>query len=151
MLIYILFTKKMEIVKADTYRDSIIALLMDEQLPTDDLPAILKNFLVAAEADEVVGTVGLEYYGGYALLRSVAVRKNKRKAGVASRLLTKIESIAAIDNIKEIFLLTETAPDYFIKKGYSIIKRTDVPPEVQLSSEFSHVCPQSAIVMKKIL
>jgi amino-acid N-acetyltransferase len=48
-------------------------------------------------------------------------------------------------------LLTETAPGYFETKGYQQITRADVPEEVQQSSEFSHVCPQSAIVMKKII
>jgi amino-acid N-acetyltransferase len=141
----------MEIIKAETYRDNIIALLRDENLPVDDLAAGLENFLVATEDCEVIGAVGLEYYNGYALLRSLAVKKDKRNAGVAGKVLSRIEDIARRNGIKEIFLLTETARDYFLKKGYSTINRTDVPAEVQHSSEFSHVCPKSAIVMKKSL
>jgi len=48
-----------------------------------------------------------------------------------------------------IYLLTETAQGYFEKKGYAVINRGGVPLAVQQSSEFSHVCPVSAVVMRK--
>ena len=51
--------------------------------------------------------------------------------------------------LREIILLTETAPDYFAEKGFQQISRNEIAPEVQQSSEFSHVCPQSAIAMKR--
>jgi amino-acid N-acetyltransferase len=141
----------MEIINAASYKDEIVDLLKAEKLPVDDLPASLENFLVATENDEVVGTVGLEYYGEYALLRSLAVKKENRSSGLAGNLLTKIEGLAQSNNAKEIFLLTETAPDYFTQKGYLTVSRAEVPVHVQQSSEFSHVCPVSAIVMKKLL
>ena len=59
----------MEFINAENYRDIIINLLKDENLPVDDLPATLSNFLVAIEVQEVIGLVGLEIYGSFALLR----------------------------------------------------------------------------------
>ena len=143
--------KPMQIEKADSYRESIIKLLANEKLPISDLPASLENFIVAMENDEVIGVAGLEVYGEYGLLRSLTVRADFRNQGVADRLLQRIDALGELKNLKEIYLLTETAPEYFKRKGYDTIARTDVPNDVQLSSEFSHVCPASAIVMKKAI
>lgn len=141
----------MNIDQATKYQDGIIRLLEAEKLPTGDLPIELDNFLAALEDDEIIGTAGLEIYGDYGLLRSVAVRPDARNKGVAGELLKQIETLAAVKHLKEIYLLTETAPDYFRQKNYKQISRAEVPAEVQLSSEFSYACPQSAIVMKKTL
>lgn len=141
----------MNLQQADNYREQIIALLSAEKLPVDDLPETLENFIVALDADEVTGAIGLEVYGDYALLRSMVVTPPYRNKGVAGKLLQQLETIANTQSIKEIYLLTETAPGYFTGKGYQTITRADVPEPVQQSSEFSYACPQSAIVMKKIL
>jgi amino-acid N-acetyltransferase len=53
--------------------------------------------------------------------------------------------------INWLYLLTETASEYFEAKGYERISREDAPAALSASSEFSHVCPVSAIVMKKPL
>jgi len=139
----------MKIEQADKYRGSIIALLTVEKLPVADLPDPLKNFAVSKKGDEITGVIGLEIYGDYALLRSLAVNNNFRNQGIANELLQYIEKLAAAKKLKAIYLLTETAPCYFTRKGYQTITRADVPAEVQQSSEFSHVCPHSAIVMLK--
>jgi amino-acid N-acetyltransferase len=141
----------MEIIKGKDHRDDIIALLSSEKLPADDLPASLDNFLVIITDNELVGVAGLEIYGNYGLLRSLTVRADFRNQNIAGKLVAQIEKRAATEGLKAIFLLTETAPDYFSRKGYAVIARPEMPLEVQQSSEFSHVCPQSAIAMKKDL
>ncbi|MBS1523418.1 MAG: GNAT family N-acetyltransferase [Bacteroidetes bacterium] len=141
----------MEITEAINHRDGIIALLLSEKLPISDLPSTLKNFLVMTEDKEVTGVVGLETYGSYGLLRSLAVHPDFRRQNIAGKLVEHVEKLAAAEGLKSIFLLTETAPGYFSHKGYKTIPRFEMPAEVQQSSEFSHVCPQSAIAMKKDL
>ena len=141
----------MDITEAINYRNDVIALLASEKLPTGDLPATLKNFLVMTENEELIGVVGLETYGRYGLLRSLAVRPDSRNQSIASKLVEQIEKLALTEELKSIFLLTETAPDYFTRRGYHIITRTEIPAEIQQSSAFSYVCPQSAIAMKKDL
>jgi amino-acid N-acetyltransferase len=141
----------MEIREAKNYRQSMVSLLAAEKLPVDDLPALLDNFIVAIQNDEVVGAAGLEVYGDYGLLRSLAVSPSVRGQGIANKLVQQIETLAGSKNLKAIYLLTETAPDYFDRKNYIKITRTDVPAQVQQSSEFNYACPQSAIVMKKTL
>jgi len=66
-------------------------------------------------------------------------------------LVKTLEEQAIASGISDMYLLTETADKYFSKKGYHPINRDEVPTEVKASSEFSYVCPVSAIVMKKPL
>ncbi len=136
---------------AKNYKQQLIALLAAENLPTADLPINLANFRVAVQNSKIMGAIGLEIYGDYGLLRSLAVLPAFRSKGVARHLVRDIEIMAHKKSLKEIYLLTETAPDYFARKGYEIIPRINVPEAVQRSSEFSYACPQSAIVMKKTL
>ena len=141
----------MIISKANNYKANVVALLATEKLPVADLPEHLDNFLVALEHGELIGVAGIEIYGQSALLRSVAVQPSDRNKGVGEKLLHRIEDLARSRGINAIYLLTETASGYFIKKNYQQITRNKVPDDVLGSTEFSFVCPHSAIVMKKIL
>jgi amino-acid N-acetyltransferase len=141
----------MEIKTAINHRESIEDLLTGEHLPVTDLPATLENFIVALQNNEVVGIAGLEIYEEYGLLRSVAVKPGYRRQGLAAKLILQIEALALSKRLRSVYLLTETATGYFELKGYMQIIRTEVPIELQRSSEFTHSCPQSAIVMKKVL
>lgn len=140
-----------KIVSAKNYRAALVQLLQTEKLPVDDLPENLDDFIVVIENDELIGGAGIERYGDYGLLRSVVVAANNRGQGFAGNLLVAAESRAKENGLTTLFLLTEAAADYFGKKGYDTITRAEVPEAVQQSSEFSHVCPVSAIVMKKFL
>ena len=142
----------MNIVKAaDQRRDEIINLLQTQKLPSEDLPLLLNDFFLALEDDELIGVVGMERYGRYGLLRSMVVHPGYRNKHIAEKLVNKLEETAASSGITSIFLLTETAADYFERKGYYTITRDEVPIDLMGSAEFSHVCPVSATVMKKQL
>jgi amino-acid N-acetyltransferase len=99
------------------------------------------------EAGELIGSGGLEMYGNSALLRSVAVKENSRGKELGKKIIDDLVSQARNSNINNIFLLTETAKDFFSKKGFTIVSREEVPSQVRASSEFTHVCPSSAICM----
>lgn len=142
----------MQIKPADNYRDSIVQMLKSAKLPSDDLPASLADFLVVLNNDGmVIGLAGLEVHGNDGLLRSVVVLPGHRGKGIAGQLIVRIENLAKQRKVNTIYLLTETAPEYFNSKGYRQTNREAVSKPIQASSEFSHVCPGSAIVMKKQL
>jgi len=141
----------MIIEQAQPYRQEIIRLLESQKLPVNDLPDNLDDFLVATQNQKVVGVAGLEVYGSFGLLRSLAVHPEFRNAGIAQQLLQRIAEISNSKGLMALYLLTETASAYFDRKGFLRISRDEVPPVVQQSSEFSHVCPVSAIAMKKTL
>ena len=137
--------------QAQPHKTAVIELLTAEKLPVADLPETLENFIVAIADAEVISVAGLEVYGNYGLLRSVAVKSSFRSQGIAGKLLRQIDALSSLKGLTALYLLTETAPYYFELKGYQKISRDEVPDTVKESSEFSHVCPISAIVMHKPL
>lgn len=141
----------MNIQAADGYRYQIIALLSAEKLPVEDLPKLLENFRVVLHNGHVIAVAGFEVYGNYALLRSVAVAKDFRNLGIADKLVHNIEQLAGVKELQTIYLFTETAAQYFLRKGYQTIERSNTPTDIQQSSQFSSGCPQSATVMQKTL
>ena len=141
----------MNITEAEPYKEGVIKLLAAEKLPVDDLPSELVDFFVVVENDSVTGVAGLEIYGDFGLLRSVAVERSARGLGISAALLDKIETVAFHKGLQAILLLTETAAGYFAKKGYVQIARMDIPADIKASSQFNHVCPQSAIAMQRTI
>ena len=123
------------------------SLLTASNLPVEDLD-YKKDLLVGYyEGDSLVGTGGLEIYGPYALLRSLSVKMGIRGKAVGTTLTEYLLQEARKRQLKGIYLLTETAHGFFLKKGFKDVNRNAVPEEVKQSAEFSKLCPQSAAVM----
>lgn len=74
-----------------------------------------------------------------------------RNRGMAAALLNHLLAHAKTTGLDDIYLLTETAENWFAKNGFSGVERATVPAEVQNSGEFGHICPSSATVMKRAL
>jgi len=130
-------------------RAHIRALLAAAQLPTDDLDSIAPYFVVVREADQVVGTGALQWFGDAALLRSVAVAAEFRKAGLGRRIVAELEKAARAAGISQLILLTTTARGFFEPLGYRVIDRQTVPEGLHQSEEFRSLCPISAVCMAK--
>jgi AhpD family alkylhydroperoxidase len=126
---------------------AIEALLIDNGLPTAGARQHLHTFLVAMHEGKVVGVAGAEIYGQDALLRSVAVAPALHGQGIGERILTQLLLEAARRDIAHLFLLTETAADYFTRFGFHITPREQAPPALQASAEFQGACPASATLM----
>jgi amino-acid N-acetyltransferase len=123
------------------------SLLKASNLPADDLN-FNKDLLVGYfEGNILVGTGGLEVYGDYGLLRSLSVKLGIRGKSVGTNITEYLIDEAKRRKLKAIFLLTETARGFFIKRGFTDVPRDSVPDPLKASSEFSHVCPTSATAM----
>ena len=81
----------------------------------------------------------------------MSVDENKRSKGYGKTLVDFIENFASGEGVKNIYLLTTTAESFFSRNGYITIDRNTVPEFIRQSTEFSSVCPSSAVVMKKTL
>jgi len=135
-----------------THRAAIIKLLSTLNMPTVDLPESLDNFLVVENADAVIGSCGLEQFGSMALLRSLAVEKNQQGKGLGNLLYQTALDLAKDKGITEVYLITNTAADFFAKQGFTPVERAAVPAAIQGTAQFTSVCPSSATVMyKKII
>ena len=126
-------------------------LLKSSGLPADDLDYQRDLLVGYYEEGSLVGTGGLEVHGGYGLLRSLSVKLGIRGKSVGTAITEYLLNQAKEKKLKGIYLLTETAKGFFEKKGFQVVTRDQVPGEVKSSSEFSHVCPTSAVVMRLML
>lgn len=121
-------------------------------LPSQDLSKDhMPHFLLVTSGFEQVGTIGLEMYNGYGLLRSLAVRSKHRGLGLGTVLVRKIESYAKKMGIDAMYLLTTTADRFFQDLGYKELPKKEVPDLVLQSDEFAEICPSSAVAMTKEL
>ena len=125
-------------------------LLSDNQLPTEDLSEVkMEHFFGCGEIDNANGVIGLEKHGDDGLLRSLAVSEVARGLGCGSALVNRLEGYARSIGISQMYLLTETAEEYFKKRGYVKISREMASDAIQTTREFSELCPASATVMRK--
>jgi amino-acid N-acetyltransferase len=123
------------------------AQLKSSDLPADDLD-YKKDLLVGYFEDgAIVGTGGLEIYGSYGLLRSLSVKLGTRGKALGTAITEFLIAEARKRNLKGIYLLTETAQGFFLRKGFSQVSRDNVPVVLEASSEFSHVCSKTAVAM----
>jgi amino-acid N-acetyltransferase len=129
----------------------VVRLLEAADLPTAGLKRSLPDFLVAEERGRVVGAVGLEIYGDCALLRSAVVDAGRRGSGLGRDLVESLLERAGTRGVREIYLLTTTAENFFPRFGFARISRDVVAAPVRASEEFRGACPDSAIAMRKVM
>ena len=127
-------------------------LLASCHLPSDDITEDhLEHFRLIKNAGRLQAVVGLELYGKYGLLRSLAVREQHRSKGWGKMLARHVESYAREQNLERLFLLTTTADQFFERLGYTRINRSNLPEQIRQSSQFKDICPSTAVVLNKIL
>ena len=125
-------------------------LLSFESQPWQDLTELsLSQFLVIREQGQVHGAIGLECYGEVALLRSLVVSEELRGLGYGGKLVAAAESRAEQLSVRSIYLLTNTAADFFVARGFRRISRDDAPSAVKATAQFSALCPSTAVLMVK--
>lgn len=128
--------------------ESTFEVLQSCGLPYSDIhPRKGILFLVAIDEKTIVGTIGLEVYGEDGLLRSLAVLPEYRNKKTGTMLLTQIIQVAKGLNIHKLHLLTTTAEDYFLRKGFDRAERKEAPRCIQTSTEFAKLCPSSSVYM----
>jgi amino-acid N-acetyltransferase len=127
----------------------ILALLRQVGLTTMGLEDRPASGWVARDAlGRLAGCALLETYGRAALLRSVAVRPDRQGCGIGRALVTAALAHSTALGIEGLYLLTETAEDFFAAHGFVPVDRPSVPEEVRASTEFTTACPASAAVMR---
>ncbi len=129
----------------------IAALLATADLPLAGAEAHLPDFFLAFRDDVLIGSAGLECYGGTALLRSVAVVSSERGHGLGQALVQQALAYAASVGVRQVVLLTTTAADFFVRFGFQPISRAQTPLAAQASVEFQEACPASATIMSLVL
>lgn len=130
------------------YIPTIEKILQKEKLPYQDVNAENIQFYRAFSEADFVGIIGLEKFVDVALLRSMVVFDKFRNKGYRGKIINQILEEAAAKEIKEIFLLTTTAKEFFEKLGFEAVERSLVPDAIKTTTEFSSLCPESACCLK---
>ena len=128
---------------------AVLRLLSDSGLPVADVETHIDAYTLATSEGNLVGTAGLEIHGTLALLRSLCVAPSHRSRGIAAALVASVESRAALEGVRELYLLTTEAMGYFANLGFVPVPREQVPPEIRRTAQFSSLCPSSAVCMRK--
>jgi amino-acid N-acetyltransferase len=129
----------------------MIQLLLRAGLPTNDLRGKNQQFLGIREGGTLIAVGGLECHGSYGLMRSLVVADKYRGLGKAKTIVKLLINNAHKSGLKELYLLTTSAEGFFTKIGFERIGRDAVPLEISQTTEFSELCPKTAIVMRYLM
>jgi len=122
--------------------------LQQNDLPHSDVLDILESLFFVQHKNIDVGLGGFESYPPYGLMRSVVIAEPFRGQGYGKKLCHLLFERAIAQQIHTLFLLTTTAPDYFASLGFEQVERQTAPTILQSTTEFSHLCPSSAVCMR---
>jgi amino-acid N-acetyltransferase len=99
-------------------------------LSVGDVTDRLRDFWVALDGDELIGSVALHVtWNRLVEIRSLAVRKDRQKRGLGGRLVKAALKEAKEMGAEEVFTLTY-APGYFKRFGFRVCDRNDLPHKV---------------------
>lgn len=120
------------------------ALLSSNGLPADDCAEQGDIFCGIFDADELIAGGGLEPAGDYSLLRSVVVKPSCRGRGLARVISEYLLEQARSQGRTSVYLLTESAENYFENLGFVRVARKKVPQAIAETRQFASLCPDSA-------
>ncbi|NQV14969.1 GNAT family N-acetyltransferase [bacterium] len=135
----------------DTELYEIKHLLDNSGLETADLKNNNIKLFTYTDNDKLHGVIGLEAYAPIGLVRSFAVKKEFQGQRIGFKLLDFLLDDCAKAGFEKLYLLTTTAEKYFRRNGFKVISRDLAPEEIKSTSEFSELCPVSAVLMEKVL
>ncbi|KYO64539.1 GNAT family N-acetyltransferase [Thermovenabulum gondwanense] len=127
--------------------EKIKQIIKDCGLCDCDLERWLNNFMVAEEDGNVIGTGGIENYGEYGILCSVAVLPDFRNHGIGDGLVRSLINLADRMGIKTLFLFTDKAVNFFERVGFRKTNRSEIQENCPESKQLSS-CPLSFIPMR---
>ena len=128
-------------------REAVRKLLQAYELPVDGLDECWGSAFVAYIDSAMAGCAALELHGPDAVLRSVAVDSAHRGRGIGEALVRRALDTAQSNDVRDVYLLTETASDFFPRFGFRETPREQAPPAILESIEYSSLCPASATSM----
>jgi UDP-N-acetylmuramate: L-alanyl-gamma-D-glutamyl-meso-diaminopimelate ligase len=125
---------------------SVLAATALEEPARDDQQG---SYFVLRNEDGVVGCVALEVLGDDAILRALVVDPRFRGAGYGWMLADTAVNQARWRGVRRIYLLTETASDFFAAKfGFRVVDRSTLSKQVAASETFIRPAAAHQIAMR---
>lgn len=138
----------MRIVPVETQDLPQVKKLLEEvNLSLAGIEEHFQHFLKLMVDGELVAVAGLELYSTIGLLRSIAVIPEYRHSGLGRGLIRAMINKARALELTHLYLLTETAAEYFRQFGFRPIGRRDVHPAIEKSEQFRSASLEDAVCM----
>ncbi|HEX4459618.1 MAG TPA: GNAT family N-acetyltransferase, partial [Polyangia bacterium] len=124
------------------------SLLSRTELPFEQLDEAVGDLLVMRDPEgQVVGCVAMELHDDAGLLRALATAPERRSQGLGWMLAESALGRARSRGARRVYLLTESASDFFAEKfGFRAVPTSMVDAAVAESSQFRHA-PPNAVAM----
>jgi len=126
-------------------------LLRSQKLCFNDINSEGVQLFSVLEQDKLIGYYGYELYGKDALFRSLVVLEGLRHKGYGTRCVHLAEKQMKHAGVKKMYLLTNTAANFFESLGFDSVDRQAVPSEISETSEFKTFCPDDSICFTKTI
>ncbi|HEX5826868.1 MAG TPA: GNAT family N-acetyltransferase [Candidatus Limnocylindrales bacterium] len=131
---------------------AVEALLAAAGLPLDGAREAFALGVVGRGDDgRVLAAAAIERFGTAGLLRSVVVAPEERGTGAGRAVVAAAETLARDEGITDLYLLTETAVEWFPRLGYEVVDRAAAAAVVGESVEFTTVCRDTGVPMRRSL
>jgi amino-acid N-acetyltransferase len=122
--------------------------LSRNHLPYEDISSKISSLFIWRTNQDIIGIGGLETYDQVGLVRSLVVEERFRSKGYGRKLCTELVGFAKLKGLSNVYLLTTTAEGFFRKNGFERVERNIVPEVIKQTTEFSSLCPSSAVCMR---
>ena len=120
-------------------------LLKHSGLNTEDFSLLsTQELLHARHCEQLLAGIAIQELEGHGLLRSLVVAEEVRGAGLARDLVALAVDRSKKRGLESLFLLTQSASQYFERLGFRHHDRRSVPPGIARSSQFSELCPDDS-------
>ncbi len=128
----------------------VLTLLKLVDLPIEGVKEHFHDFFIIRKDKMVVGCVGIEIYENVGLLRSLGIHPTFQGKGLGKQMVGKLEEYSAEKGLHNVYLLTDTAENFFLKLGFKFIPRDETDPKIRQSIEFTTLCPSSPVMVKNL-
>ena len=129
-------------------QDALQLLLKSEKLCYNDISEDGVKLYGVKIRHVHVGYFGFEQFGEDALFRSMLVQPDARIRGYGTLIWAEAKNILKEKGVKNVYLLTDTATNFFKKHGFDVVERSSVPKSIANTTEFVEFCPSSSTCMK---
>jgi N-acetylglutamate synthase-like GNAT family acetyltransferase len=130
-------------------REGLVAALAKAGLPAADIENEDALFWRFENDDVPVGFGGLEIFGDQALLRSVVALPPVRNHGIGTAIVASLETEARIRHCRAVWVVTDTARDFFARLGYRACERSETPQPIREGALFAR-CATGTVMTKRL-
>ena len=128
-------------------RDEAASQLAAAGLCSHDLQQPKVELFAVQKDGYTIGYWGYERYGRATLFRSLLLKPAYRQQGYGSQIWQQAKALLRQQGIRKVYLLTDTAADFFSRLGFVVVARESAPPAIRQTSEFATFCPSGSVCM----